>query len=513
MNDSSSSRNSPVFETFLALCLAAAAGVTAVSQFYRYGSLLYYGDALAHLNIARRIVDSRTAGLDQIGTVWLPLPHLLMLPFAGNDYLWRTGLAGAIPAVFCLVAGAGFLFAAVRRAFGSTAVAAAALGLLILNPNLLYVGSIPMTEVVFFGAFFALLYFSVLFAENQSPWVIVAAGLAALAGSLTRYEGWFVIPFFALYFLVAARRRRWRAAVIFGLIASAGPLAWLAHNWWHYGDALEFYRGPWSAKAIYERALASGMQRYPGDGEWLKAGRYFAAAARLCAGWPLVALGTAGVVAALWRRKYWLVGLLALPPVFYVWSIHSGGTPIFVPHLWPHSYYNTRYGLAALPLLAVAGGCLTLLAPARRRAAAAAAIVVIGAVPWLVSPSPGSWICWKESEVNSEQRRAWTREAAGYLRAHYRGGGIITSFGDLTGIFLEAGIPLRETLHSGNQPEWQASIARPDLFLRQEWAVTISGDRVATAILRARRDGPRYECVKIIALKGAPVIEIYRRTR
>ena len=89
----------------------------------------------------------------------------------------------------------------------------------------------------------------------------------------------------------------------------------------------------------------------------------------------------------------------------------------------------------------------------------------------------------------------------------------MTSFGDLTAIFLEAGIPLRETLHSGNAPEWQAGIARPDLFLRDEWAVTTSGDPVATAILRARRDGPRYECVKLIALKGAPVIEIYRRVR
>ena len=61
--------------------------VTALSQFYRYGHTLYYGDAVAHLNIARRIVDSRTPGLDQIGTVWLPLPHMLTLPFAGNDFL------------------------------------------------------------------------------------------------------------------------------------------------------------------------------------------------------------------------------------------------------------------------------------------------------------------------------------------------------------------------------------------------------------------------------------------
>ena len=61
---------------------------------------------------------------------------------------------------------------------------------------------------------------------------------------------------------------------------------------------------------------------------------------------------------------FWPVFLAALPPLFYIWSMHSGGTPIFVPTLWPFSYYNTRYALAALPLLAIAGGSLVLLGAA-----------------------------------------------------------------------------------------------------------------------------------------------------
>ena len=36
-------------------------------------------------NIARRIVDSRTPGWYQLGTTWLPLPHLLMMPLVRND--------------------------------------------------------------------------------------------------------------------------------------------------------------------------------------------------------------------------------------------------------------------------------------------------------------------------------------------------------------------------------------------------------------------------------------------
>lgn len=493
------------------LCLLAAVSAASVAWCLRNGYLLYYGDAVAHLNIARRLIDSRTPGYEQIGTVWLPLPHLLALPLIRYDALWRTGLAGAIPAAVCFVAAGGFLFAAVRRLL-STAAGWTAVLLLASNPNQLYLQSIPMTESIFLAELAAVAYFTLRFRDTHSLACAAAAGLAALAGTLTRYDGWFLIPFAGLYLFFAGRRRLLPAA-LFLLVASLGPLYWLAHNWYYYADPLEFYRGPSSAKAIYERALASGMLRYRGDGDWGEAVRYFLAAARLVSGAGLAATGLAGLGVLVWRRRPWPLLLFLLPPVFYVMSVHSGATPIFVPHLWPFSYYNTRYGLAALPLVALGGAALAHLAPARWRLAAAAGVVGLALAPWLAAGSREAWVCWKESQVNSEGRRAWTREAADFLKAHYRGGGIIASFGDLTGIFLEAGIPLRETLHSGNSPLWPACLLRPDLFLWEEWAVAYSGDAVATAIVRARRSGPRYDCVKMIAVKGAPVIEIYQRRR
>ena len=98
------------------------------------------------------------------------------------------------------------------------------------------------------------------------------------------------------------------------------------------------------------------------------------------------------------------------------------------------------------------------------------------------------------------------------MRANYRpGAGVVLTFADLADVARRAGIPYREVLHEDNVILWYAASARPDLFLREEWAVTNSGDRVATAILRASRHGPHYDCVKIIAPKGAPVIEIYKR--
>ena len=58
---------------------------------------------------------------------------------------------------------------------------------------------------------------------------------------------------------------------------------------------------------------------------------------------------------------------------------------------------------------------------------------------------------------------------------------------------------------------WLAAIANPRFFLHEEWAVAISGDPLATAILKCWRTGPHYSRIAVIALKDAPVIEIYRR--
>lgn len=437
-----------------------------------------------------------------------------MIPFVRNDDWWRTGLAGGLPAAACFVLAAMFLFGIARRALGSASAAFAAAAMFALNPNLLYLQSTPMTEPFYFAGLLGMVYFLVLFGQTQSWLALVGAAVMSNVASLTRYEGWFVIPFATLAVLLSASRLKLLYAALFGALASLGPLYWLAHNYWFYSDALEFYRGQYSAKAIYQRALDAGMARYPGDDDWAKAWLYFRSSVASCEGTVLLCLGAAGGFAALIKRAWWPLLLLLLGPLFYIWSMHSAGTPIFVPTLWPHSWYNTRYGLAALPLLAFAAAALVALIPGKARAAVAFLVVAFAVAPWLAYPRAESWITWKESQVNSDARRAWTKEAADFLKQNYAPhSGILTSFSDLAGIYPLAGIPFRETLHEGNDPHWTAALARPDFFLWEEWAVAIAGDKVSTAMLRNERRGPRYARVKTISVKGGPVIEIYRRSR
>lgn len=50
-----------------------------------------------------------------------------------------------------------------------------------------------------------------------------------------------------------------------------------------------------------------------------------------------------------------MAALLWVPLPFYVYSVAYGSVPIFIPQLYPHSFYNARYGMEMLPVFAVYG--------------------------------------------------------------------------------------------------------------------------------------------------------------
>ena len=492
-----SSAPSRSFSAAVAALIALSAAFVVLC--YSHGWILYYGDAQAHLDNARRIIDSRTPGYYQLGTVWLPLPHVLMLPLVWNTRLWQTGLAGAIPAAVCFIAGGIFLYLSARRAFQSDAAAWASMLVYALNPNLLYLQSTPMTEPIFQAALLAILYLTLRYRDTKSTAALVGAACVCLAATLTRYDGWFLIPFVTAYVLLITPDHRLRAAVLFGAIASAGAAWWLVHNWWVFGDAMAWYHGPGSAKAI------QAGRPYAGYHDWRLAGLYFRTVAVDVIGVVPFAVAAVGLLGVIWRRAWWPFTLLLLPPAFYVLSIHSGSVPIHVPELWPHSYYNTRYGLAALPVIAFCAGGLVVLAPARRVAAAIVALAV--AIPWALHPRPDNWLCWKESQVNSVARRAWTEQAAAYLEREYHGGGILASSGDITGVLCRASIPLRETLNNGNYPDWAFEVEYRIPVATEEWALDQAGDQLSQAL----HAGRLFRIVHRVVVPDAPAVEIWRR--
>jgi hypothetical protein len=506
MRATTSLKTAPSFSgSAVALCAVLLAVWSAAAVYFCYsrGWLLYYGDAECHLDIARRMVDSQTPGYSQVGGVWLPLTHWAILPFVRRDDLWHNGLAGSIPFAFFFVMGGCFLFAAVRRIFRSTPAAITATALCALNPNLLYIQATPMTEGMFFGCLAALLYFTVRFRETQKWWAVIGSGIALCLGTLTRYDGWFLIPFVGAYFLWTARESRFKVAFVFCLLASLGPMFWLAHNWYLSGDPLAFYRGPYSALAI------QGKADYPGKGYWPRAFQFFGFAAYFCAGPGLAIMATLGVVAVLARRAFWPLLLLLLPGVFYLYSMHSGGTPIFVPVLYSGAYYNVRYGLSLLPLLALCSAAIVAVFPAWMRSKVAVVAILVATAPWLIHPQPENWIVFQEGNRNYQGHRELDRAVEDYLRPRYvPGSGIVTSFGATTAIYRELGIPLRETLTGDNGPVWAAAAKGPNPFQHQAWAVVLAGDYAEQAV----KNAGCYTLEQSFKVTDAPEIHIYRRT-
>ncbi len=347
---------------------------------FHSGYTLYWGDAQSHLNLSRSIIDSRTPGYDQLGTVWLPMLHVICLPFVANDLLWSTGLAGAIPTALCFIIAGLFFYLAARDAFGSGLAAAIAVSCFALNPNVLYLASIPMTEMVFFACLAVLLFALFRFAKTRKAKLIVLGVCASWFLSLTRYDGWFLIPFAAFTFAIFARRKRLIVFLVFSCAAILAPAYWIAHNWWEAGNALDFYNGPYSASAI------QGKHSYPGYHDWPAAMGYYAMAGQLCCGPALALLGLIGVFCATRKKVLAPILFLSLTPAFYIWSVHSSQTPVRVPQLWPHDYYNTRYGIAVVVLAAFGAGAIVLALPPRWKRLAAL-LPLLSIMPWLIHPA------------------------------------------------------------------------------------------------------------------------------
>src|SRR5436853_7247877 len=81
---------------------AALAGIAGWLVFFRTGLVLSHYDAKAHLVVARRVFDNLTPGWQQIGAVWLPLPHLLDVLPAQIDVFYRTGVFASLVSIACL---------------------------------------------------------------------------------------------------------------------------------------------------------------------------------------------------------------------------------------------------------------------------------------------------------------------------------------------------------------------------------------------------------------------------
>ncbi len=520
----------PARAEFLAVAAAcAAASLTAIAWSWRHAALLNYGDAIAHLHIARRIFDSRRPGLEQLGSVWLPLPHLLMLPFVQVYAWWADGLAGTIPSALAYVAACAGLYRLARR-WLKPAEAALALAFFALNPNLLYLQTTAMTEPLFVCEMIWIVVGLVEWrasldsdprrAGRLQGWI--AAGL--VAAIFTRYDGW-VMALLAwtgigVALLKRGRLRSW-SFWIGSIAVAAAPAVWFAYNSLVFGDWLEFARGPFSAKAIELRTAHGAGPPHPGwHNPWvgllffLKVSEMDAVAAA----WgklvlALSVLGTAwGWMLARCKAFAWVL-LLWLPVPFYAYSVAYGSVPIFIPPWWPHSWYNTRYGMELLPAQALGLGFTAALAlavvrkfkPAWVKYAAVGLAAAVALNAWLLTRERP--LVYVEGTKNLAARQPFDVGIPPLLRklaAQRPGGAVLMNTSVHPELVAFTGIPLRRTINESDKEFYRAALAAP--AARAAIVLAFDGDEIDRAV---EAHPERLRVVARFTAKGQPAATMY----
>lgn len=531
MTDSATERAGLRGELWAVGCGAALLSLIALVYCYTHGLLLLYGDAVAHLHIARRIFDSLNPGFRQLGSVWLPLPHLLLVPFVQRMEWWQNGLAGAWPSMACYVAGCLGIYR-LARLWMAPGGAVVAVAFYALNPGLLYMQTTAMTEPLFLAE---MIWGALLVAEHgraldrgrqrRACRTLIGAGLVLVAAVYTRYDGWIYASFAWLVVLWGmVRGQRWRepvggAFVLFTAMLMAAPACWLLYNAKQFGDPLDFIRGPYSAKAIDARTSQPGAAHYPGWRSMWVAELHFMKAAELGAVLPLwtdrlLLVVVAGTIAAVaWRPRKGLLAalLLWIPLPFYMYSIAYGSVPIFIPIWWPFSWYNTRYGMEMLPAFALFAGFLAaaLLEAIRdgrprawRWALGAMLAVIAGNSALVLRARP---LVLQEAYANSKTRIPFERELAAVLASLPPQDRIMMYTSDHIGAVQRAGIVLRRTLNEGDYFQWHDGLRDP--AKAAQWVVATDGDAVAAAV-KAMPDG--LELVDVVCSTGQPCARVYR---
>jgi hypothetical protein len=472
-------------EIFLVGQIAAIISIAAFFFYLKRGDLLLYGDAVAHINIARRVVDSRTPGLLQLGTVWLPLPHLLMLPFLVSRWLWQTGIGGSIPSLFAYVLSVIGIFRLVQTVLASAKnqeVPVArfapwfAAAIFALNPNLIFLQTTAMTEPAYLAFFIWALVFVCAALRacaagdvKSTTSSLIKAGFCLAGACLTRYDGWFLAAVVIAVLLALSRLSNFaplRAGIKrLALLAAVAPALWLGYNYVIYRNSLEFANGPYSAKVIEQKSIAAGTAPHPGTHNFQAAFRYFFKSAELNLAkgkWQVfwvcsLLLGTSIVV--LFQRRLWPVLFLWVPVPFYMLSIAYSGVPVYVPTWWPFSRYNVRYGIEMLPAFAVfaavaAYGLIRFAESTRSKLAIEIVflLLVAGSYVQVWREGPESF---QEAVINSRSRIALETAVASRLEILPPDSTFLMYLGDHVGALQQAGISLSSAINEGNHRPWK----------------------------------------------------------
>jgi hypothetical protein len=471
----------------LAIAAAVAvAGAASALHYQRLGLTLAHYDARAHLVVARRIFDSLTPGWQQVGAVWLPLPHLINAVPVQNDWLYRTGLSAIAISIASMALAAWAIAWIVQRLTGSITGGVVVAALLMLNPDVLYLQSTPMTEPLLFGTTFLAVALVMRWTdtvratevaryasrvetehgdtsarsaqlqlrEDRRARLSAQAGWALIAAVLTRYEAWPIMAASIGLAWIVLLRRGWT------LLESWRAIRGLA-MWPAWAIAAFLVNSKVSVGAWF---VDSGffVPENPSLGHpWLAWRDVWDGLVKLT-GNPIPWAAVAAAAFIVWRagrsrdHAPALVILALAACATLSWGAYFKGHPV-----------RLRYDVPLVAAAAAIVGMGVALLPHRVRAFAGVALILVAG--WDARPldlNAPVIVEAQREKPNAIGREAVTR----YLEAHWDGEPIMMSMGSL-GHYMHdlsgAGFNVRDFLHEGNGEIWKAAVGHPQPFA--EW--------------------------------------------
>ena len=461
--------------TAIVASVLSAVSVWAFVLYYQNGLGLAYNDARSHLDIGRRVVEGLRPGFAQLGSVWLPLTHLLMTLTIWNDFMWHSGLAGALWSMISYVATGILLFLFLREL--GVGLVGRYVGVLVFaaNLNILYLQSTAMTELALIGTTMAASYFLLLwYTRTRLPFLLLSA-LFVMLSTLIRYDGWFLFFFAsAMLFVSAWKSGGYRKAegtfVLFATLAGFGVFLWLLWNLLIFGDPLYFAFGPYSAHAQQDDLAAAGVLLTKGS--WfLSVKMYFYALAYNTDTFVLI-LAAIGSWMLFFDRKidararFASLALFA-PLLFNILALYLGHSVLFIQGLSGDTWFNVRYGVLMMSSVAVFVGYLV-------HRSAAVRPVLLGTLLFVFffQFSSQDAVTIDDGRTGASQKNVtevarWLHDNAGPQKGY-----ILISAASHDSVIFSSGLPMSRFIHEGTGPYYKSAINDPDNWAR--WIVVRS---------------------------------------
>lgn len=483
--------------------------------FLQNGLGLSYNDARSHLDIGRRVVEGLKPGAAQLGSVWLPLNHILMVPLIWNDWMWHTGLAGAIWNMLSFVGTGLVIYQFLRHLNVSLIGRIVGIILFIANINTLYLQSTAMTEPLLLFTMTTSCYYLLLWHENTSVINLVKTAFWIMLATLVRYDGWFLLGVAGLLVLrhsyqtsshlktVSEKIARTEGlTVLFSTLALLGVVGWFGWNFLIFKDALYFILGPFSAHAQQLVMESAGVLPTKWD-ILLSLKVYFYAL--FYSSYTLPVLFAFIGYIAFWfdsqikqENKFGSLALWA-PLIFNIIALYFGFSVIYVQGISGDTWFNIRYGIMLAPTISIFTGYLFDRAKNLRFVLFLSLFLTLS-----IALYSKDAVSIDDARVGSSQKNV--SEVSGYLNTHAKDtpGFILISAASHDAIIFSSGLPMKKFIHEGTGKYWESATTMPDRWAR--WIVMRTYDD-ADLVWKAVSRVPAFSAYHKVA--AYPFADIY----